>query len=674
MSLFTWCTRRAGGLSMVVLVVLSYWVISSEYTLQRHGYKYEQAETLTASYSSTSTTGAGIWTYIFAYYALFVHVLVFMLPFRALWAVWDVTQALKRTLRGDALLDYKKLAVKRRDSYASLSSSETLTSEHNTASSAASEAGDVEEMYTDSGDVIQDPIIHAIVIPNYKEEMDTLKETLEVLASHPLAHSSYDVYLGMEQREVNGESKALSLIQEFVKKFRSIDYTIHPSDIPGEAAGKGSNMAWAARKLSAKYPMAIRKNVIVTGIDGELAWSPAASGAFQASSSAHANCFAADSHLAANYFTLINNMHLSYPETATTTLYAAPIIFDRNAHNVSALVRVADIYWCAAGMSGLYRGSSIAPPTSVYSLPLQMVDRVGGWDTDAEAIGEDLHMFIKCFFALNGNLTCRTIMSPVSQSNVAGDGLKGLRGVVSDVTARYKQALRHMWGALDSGYALRKGVEMWQERKHTTRAFRPLHRTQGNNSDFYFPDSQLDSEDPEHCRESGVFSDVVQETIKEPDWERIVYMYHRLFEAHFIPVHMTVLVVASALYIWVTDGNDDPYNLSWIFTACNVLRTLGFMAAACYLFLYEGYHHMCVTNREREMNSAGLSKGMCFSYRTSKKKVFDYLLVPLVAPLYGSLPCAHAEIVQLWTQDLVYTVSKKVTRQRARSIIATEMV
>jgi hypothetical protein len=72
----------------------------------------------------------------------------------------------------------------------------------------------------------------------------------------------------MEQREVNGESKALSLIQEFVKKFRSIDYTLHPSDIPGEAAGKGSNIGWAARKLSAKYPISIRKNVIITGIDG----------------------------------------------------------------------------------------------------------------------------------------------------------------------------------------------------------------------------------------------------------------------------------------------------------------------------------------------------------------------------------------------------------------------
>ncbi len=73
----------------------------------------------------------------------------------------------------------------------------------------------------------------------------------------------------MEQREQNAETKALGLIQEFAKKFRSIDFTLHPSDIPGEAAGKGSNMGWAARKLSEKYPMAIRKNVIVTGIDGK---------------------------------------------------------------------------------------------------------------------------------------------------------------------------------------------------------------------------------------------------------------------------------------------------------------------------------------------------------------------------------------------------------------------
>jgi hypothetical protein len=259
------------------------------------------------------------------------------------------------------------------------------------------------------------------------------------------------VYLAMELREVDVDTKALTILQEFVKRFRSIEYTLHPSNIPGESAGKGSNVAWAARKLSEKYSLALRKDVIVSSID-------------------------ADSHLSPNYFALITAMHLAYPETATTTLYAAPIIFDRNADKVPAIVRVADILWGAAGMSGLYNGSTIAPPTSVYSLSLQLVDRVGGWDCDNEAIGEDLHMYLKCFFALNGNLTVRTVHSPVSQTNVTANGHgKGIAGIANDVGARHKQALRHMWGALDTGFALRKVVELWWQRKHTLRAFRPLH-------------------------------------------------------------------------------------------------------------------------------------------------------------------------------------------------------
>lgn len=72
----------------------------------------------------------------------------------------------------------------------------------------------------------------------------------------------------MEQREHNAETKATRFTNEFSKKFRSIDFTVHPSDIPGELAGKGSNMAWAARKLSEKYSLGQRKDVIVTGIDG----------------------------------------------------------------------------------------------------------------------------------------------------------------------------------------------------------------------------------------------------------------------------------------------------------------------------------------------------------------------------------------------------------------------
>ncbi|KAI1640486.1 glycosyl transferase family group 2-domain-containing protein [Biscogniauxia mediterranea] len=644
--LFAWCTRRAGGLAMLTTIALSYWVITREAAASGYGYKFMHQESVTGtSHSTAGSQGAGIWTVIFAYYCLLIHTLVFAFPLRSCWSIFDVTRCLKRTAQSKSLRDYK-LSHRRRGSSTSLSSSETLTSskEGSAASSAtSSEAGDLEpDFYTD-GDHGADRIVHAIIIPNYKEEVDTLRETLDVLASHPQARDTYDIYLGMESREHNVELKAMNLIQEFVKKFRSIDFTLHPSDIPGESPGKGSNIAWAGRKLSERYSLGIRKDVIVTGID-------------------------ADSHLSSNYFALLTSMHTSYPETAATTLYAAPIIFDRNAHAIPAIVRVADILWGAAGLSGLYRGSSVAPPTSVYSLPLELIDRVGGWDCDSEAIGEDLHMYLKCFFALNGNLTVRTIQSPVSQSNVKGDGGEGLQGIYNDMSARYKQALRHMWGALDSGFAMRKFVELWQERKHTTRAFRPLHVALNNPTNSYITQTQLDA-DPEQPLESGIFSDVVTDTIKDPDWQRIFILFHRLFEAHFLPLQMTILVVASTLYMLVTEGGPDPHNLHWLFQTCNVLRTVGLIEVAFLLFLYERFHKIAATTREKEMQDAGLSKGMCFSHRSVKKNFVDYIMAPLVAPLYGAIPCAQAQLMHFFTVDLVYTVSKKVTRQRAKSFI-----
>jgi hypothetical protein len=373
----------------------------------------------------------------------------------------------------------------------------------------------------------------------------------------------------------------------------------------------------------------------------------------------------ADSHLSANFFASLTSMHLAYPETASTTLYSAPIIFDRNANDVPAIVRVADILWSAAGMSGLYRGSSICPPTSVYSVPLVLVDRVGGWDSDSEAIGEDLHMYLKCFFAMNGNLTSRTVLSPVSQSNVNGDGGSGVAGLYTDMKARYKQALRHMWGCLDSGYAMRKCFELWQERKHTSRNYRPLHITLSNPSGTYIP--QVDGLTAEQNIENGIFADITTDTLKDVDWMRLLVLAHRLFEAHFLPVQMTILVIASTLYIWVSEGNGDPQNLMWIFTLCNVLRTAGFMEIAFYLFLYESFHKLMASAREKEMNDAGLAKGMCFSHR-DKKNYIDYFMVPLVAPIYGAIPGAQAQVFQFWTQDLVYTVSKKVVRQRSKSL------
>lgn len=109
---------------------------------------------------------------------------------RACWAVEDLTRSLKKVALNKQLSEFK-FSHARRLSSTSLSSAETLTSSK--ASSASSEAEDIElGYYTDAG-VEQEKILHAIIIPNYKENIDDLRETLDVLASHPQARSTYDV-------------------------------------------------------------------------------------------------------------------------------------------------------------------------------------------------------------------------------------------------------------------------------------------------------------------------------------------------------------------------------------------------------------------------------------------------------------------------------------------------
>lgn len=157
-------------------------------------------------------------------------------------------------------------------------------------------------------------------------------------------------------------------------------------------------------------------------------------------------------------------MHTESAEANESTIYVPPLIFDRNLHRVPLPVRTADIMWAGAGMSSLYAGSTVCIPTSVYSVPMTLVEHVGGWDTGPGAIGEDMHMYLKCFFALSGNLNVKVVYAPVSQCNVSSDS-KGITGYFGGLTARYNQALRHMWGSLDSGFAIRESIEMFNRHR-----------------------------------------------------------------------------------------------------------------------------------------------------------------------------------------------------------------
>lgn len=165
--------------------------------------------------------------------------------------------------------------------------------------------------------------------------------------------------------------------------------------------------------------------------------------------------------------------------------------------------------------------------------------------------------------------------------------------------------------------------------------------------------------------------------VKSPNWLRIIYLFHRLFEAHFLPTHMILVIIASSIYAWIVEGKPDDLHVAWTFTLTNYLRIISFGGTAVYLTLYESYHATGAGLREAEMRIAGLAEHMVFSFRKFPNNLIDYAVSPLVAPLFGSVPALQAQFSQFWTQELVYAVSAKpevVARVRAKSVSSAEML
>jgi hypothetical protein len=73
----------------------------------------------------------------------------------------------------------------------------------------------------------------------------------------------------MEEKEAGSTAKAKLLVTEFAQCFLAIKSSIHPYGIPGEAAGKSSNVAFAARKIFANHERD-GQDTIITVMDGTL--------------------------------------------------------------------------------------------------------------------------------------------------------------------------------------------------------------------------------------------------------------------------------------------------------------------------------------------------------------------------------------------------------------------
>jgi hypothetical protein len=244
------------------------------------------------------------------------------------------------------------------------------------------------------------------------------------------ATTHYGLILAMEQSEQGWEEKAKRLQDYFSDRFSQIIITGHPSDIPGESRGKGSNVAYAARhgclELVSKYGID-RNRIIITVSDS-------------------------DSAIPELYIREVEDA-LANAEDPYHLLCAPPIFFSRNCFDVPAAVRVTDITWSAMVMSNLSNSRGMCIPCSNYSLSMVLADKVGYWDTDADAVGEDMHMWLKCFWKTQGQVRTAPIYVPINLTNVQTSSY------LSNVSARYIQAKRHYNGVADVAYTLKNAFQ-----------------------------------------------------------------------------------------------------------------------------------------------------------------------------------------------------------------------
>ncbi|RUS13524.1 glycosyl transferase family group 2-domain-containing protein [Endogone sp. FLAS-F59071] len=415
----------------------------------------------------------------------------------------------------------------------------------------------------------------------------------------------------MEASEQGHEVKAQNLQDHFANHFFHFIVTVHPSGIPGEARGKGSNVAYAAKVAA--------QELIRRGVDKRRV-------IFTVTDS--------DSAIPELYVKEVEKA-MSQAEDPYTTLCSPPIFFSRNAMDVPAAVRVTDTTWSIMVMQNLSNSRGLAFPCSTYSLSMVLAERVGYWDVDADSVGEDLHMWLKCFFKTDGVSRTVPIFVPINLTNVQTSGY------VSNIYARYVQASRHMNGVADVAYTLKGAFSPKTQTSLDPKSVLPI-------SNKYSPYFSL----------ANMF-------------DKIVVCFHVL-EAHMIPCTSGWLMFAAVpvmqflmfpphpLLSYVTPSENPILTSEFYATLWNLVKIVTIllpMPLFGMLAVYENLHRTI----DRELFRKSLSESRTW------RNAFDYAWLPVAAWLFLTLPSTVACIKRLIKHEDKYHVSEKVFSEQSES-------
>jgi hypothetical protein len=266
-------------------------------------------------------------------------------------------------------------------------------------------------------------IYHLVIFPTYKEEISVLRSSFDALTRSNYPSDKLIVVLAIEEREGQKAKEKADLIKkEFANKFFKFLITIHPSNIEGEIAGKGSNECWAGRQVKKEIidPLKIPyKNIIVS-------------------------CFDADTQVYPDYFGCLAYYYLTKPNAIRSSFQPIPFYFNNilEAPFFSRVVSSSNVFW---QMMQQQRPEKLTTYSS-HSTPFQVLVDIDFWQHNV--VSEDAGIFWKAFLYYDGNYEIIPIHYPLSMDScVSGSTWR-------TIVNQYKQQRRWAWGSEGIPYLL----------------------------------------------------------------------------------------------------------------------------------------------------------------------------------------------------------------------------
>lgn len=268
-----------------------------------------------------------------------------------------------------------------------------------------------------------DHVYHLILLPFYKEGTDVVEKCLRSLAESHYDKKKFLVVLATEERAgEEAQNVARTAMERYREVFGNISVTVHPKDLPGEMAGKGSNIAYAieAARTSILDARGISyDDVIVSAFDIDTVSYP-------------------------DYFACVTWHFLTSERPYRTSFQPVPL-YNNNMWDAPALSRVVATSGTFWQMIQQERPEKLATFSS-HSVSFKALYEIGYWQKNM--VSEDSRIFWNAFLAYDGDYVVTPISYPISlDANLAPKFWQTAINI-------YKQQRRWGWGVENVPYLL----------------------------------------------------------------------------------------------------------------------------------------------------------------------------------------------------------------------------